>query len=94
MSCFGASITYDTRNSYELANKGQETQLAGTLSVGDPEFITGSDREIVLVLFRGFAPEHVLEISGKAGVMASINGNDVPFYDQFYVGGQDSLARL
>ncbi len=86
---FGASITYDTRNTYELANKGQETQLAGTLSVGDRNYYRLELKSSWF--FRGFAPEHVLEISGKAGVTASINGDDVPFYDRFYLGGQDSL---
>lgn len=89
VSRFGAAITYDTRNSYQLANKGQETQLASTLSVGDRNYYRLELKSSWF--FRGFAPDHVLEISGKAGVTAPLNGPDVPFYDRFYLGGQDSL---
>ncbi len=89
VSRFGASLTYDTRNSYELANKGQETQLAATMSVGDRNYYRLELKSSWF--FRGFAPNHVLEISGKAGVTQALSGGDVPFYDRYYLGGQDSL---
>jgi outer membrane protein insertion porin family len=89
VSRFGASLTYDTRNSYELANKGQETQLAGTMSVGDRNYYRLELKSSWF--FRGIAKDHTLEISGKAGVTQSVSGGDVPFYDRFYLGGQDSL---
>jgi outer membrane protein assembly factor BamA len=41
--------------------------------------------------FRGFAANHVLELSAKAGVTQALSGGDVPFYDREYLGGQDSL---
>jgi outer membrane protein insertion porin family len=89
VSRFGASLAYDTRNSYELANKGQRTALLGQISVGDRDYYKlelSSDW-----FFRGLAHNHVLELSAKAGVTASLSGADVPFYDRFYLGGQDSL---
>jgi outer membrane protein insertion porin family len=89
VSRFGASLTYDTRNSYELANKGQETQLAATMSVGDRNYYRLELKSSWF--FRGFAANHVLEISGKAGVTQALSGGDVPFYDRYYLGGQDSL---
>jgi outer membrane protein insertion porin family len=89
VSRFGGSLAYDTRNSYELANKGQRTALTGQLSVGDRDYYrldVSTDW-----FFRGFAHNHVLEVSARAGVTASLNSQDVPFYDRYYMGGQDSL---
>ena len=89
-SRFGASIAYDTRNTYELANKGQETTLESLLSVGQRNYYRLELKSSWF--FRGFAPNHVLELSGKAGVTQKLDGaDDVPFYDRFYLGGQDSL---
>ena len=89
VSRFGGSLTYDTRNNYELANRGQETQLAGILSVGQRNYYRLELKSSWF--FRGIAANHVLELSGKAGVTQQLNGPDVPFYDRFYLGGQDSL---
>jgi outer membrane protein insertion porin family len=88
-SRFGASLTYDTRNTYELANKGQESQLAGTLSVGTRDYFRLEIKSSWF--FRGLAANHVLELSAKAGVTQALSGGDVPFYDREYLGGQDSL---
>jgi outer membrane protein insertion porin family len=41
--------------------------------------------------FRGFAKGHVLELVGKAGVAEGLNGDTVPFYDRYYLGGLYSL---
>lgn len=89
VSRFGAAIAYDTRNTYELSNKGQRTALSGQIAVGDRDYYrldASSDW-----FFRGFAHNHVLELSAKTGVTQSVDGGDVPFYDRFYLGGQDSL---
>ncbi len=89
VSRFGASISYDTRNSYQLANKGQQTSLESTVSVGDRNYYKLEMKSSWF--FRGVAPGHVLELAGKAGVTQKLSGQDVPFYDRFYLGGQDSL---
>jgi outer membrane protein insertion porin family len=89
VSRFGASIRYDTRNSYELPNKGQNTELSGVMTVGDRDYYRIELKSSWF--FKGFVPGHVLEISAKGGVTQQTSGSDVPFYDRFYLGGQDSL---
>lgn len=89
VSRVGASIAYDTRNSYQIANVGQNTRLQGQIAFGDRDYYR---LELISDWFvRGIRPNHVLELSAKAGVTESLNGRDVPFYDRFYLGGQDSL---
>ncbi|HVV02295.1 MAG TPA: outer membrane protein assembly factor BamA [Verrucomicrobiae bacterium] len=89
------SLAYDTRNSVELPNKGQRTELTAEM-VGGP---LGGDHEFYKLnlqtawYFRGFFPGHVLEIVGRGGVAQSLEGDDadVPFYERFYLGGLDSM---
>jgi outer membrane protein insertion porin family len=86
---FGGSLAYDTRNSTQLPNHGQRTELSGELSAGDASFykleLTSS------WYFPGFLKGHVLEIGGRTGVADSLSGGDVPFYDRYYLGGLYSL---
>ncbi|MDB6021388.1 MAG: outer membrane protein, partial [Pedosphaera sp.] len=90
VSRVGASLAYDTRNSYQLANVGQDTSISSLLSFGQRNYYKVELKTDWFV--RGFAPRHVLELSAKAGVTQSLDsGQDVPFYDRFYLGGQDSL---
>jgi outer membrane protein insertion porin family len=86
---FGTSLAYDTRNSYEIANHGQETQIAGLFSTGDRNYyrVEAKTDWFFKTPFKG----HRLELSAKAGVTQTVSGGDVPFYDRFYLGGQDSL---
>ena len=89
----GASIAYDTRNSVELPDKGQRTELAAEVA-GDP--FSGDTEFYKLELktawyFRGFAKGHVLELVGRTGIADSFTGQDVPFYDRYYLGGLYSL---
>jgi outer membrane protein insertion porin family len=41
--------------------------------------------------FPGLLKGHVIEIGGRTGVADSLEGDDVPFYDRFYLGGLYSL---
>ena len=85
----GASIAYDTRNSVQLPNHGQRTELTGEFTTGDQTYykleLTSS------WYFPGFLKGHVLEIGGRAGVADSITGGDVPFFDRYYLGGLYSM---
>lgn len=86
---FDASLAYDTRNSTELPNGGQRTEL-------DADFTTGDDTYYKLELktdwfFRGLFKGHVIEIGGDAGVADSLSSGDVPFYDRYYLGGLYNL---
>jgi outer membrane protein insertion porin family len=85
----GGSLAYDTRNSVQLPNHGQRSELSGEFSAGDKTFykleLTSS------WYFPGFAKGHVIEIGGRAGAANSFGSGDVPFYDRFYLGGLYSL---
>jgi outer membrane protein insertion porin family len=87
---FGSSLAYDTRNSVQLPNHGQRTEISG-------EFSEGSDQSFYKLevtsswYFPGFFKGHVLEIGGRVGVADSVSGADVPFYDRYYLGGLYSL---
>ncbi|HVU08720.1 MAG TPA: outer membrane protein assembly factor BamA [Verrucomicrobiae bacterium] len=82
---FGASLAYDTRNSNQLPNHGQRSEVDAQFSVGDTTFykLEGKTSWFFPGLFKG----HVIEIDGRTGVASSLSGGDVPFYDRFYLGG-------
>lgn len=85
----GGSLAYDTRNSVQLPNHGQRTELSGEVSAGHPDFykleLTSS------WYFPGFLKGHVIEIGGRASVAQGFSGGDVPFYDRYYLGGLYTL---
>ena len=86
---FGGSLAYDTRNGVELPNKGQRTELSSVVTIGDREFVRA---EIASSwYFKGYGKGDVLEVGGRAGVEEKLGSRDVPFYDRFYLGGQNSL---
>jgi outer membrane protein insertion porin family len=93
LSRFGASLAYDTRNSVQLPNKGQRTELF-TEFVGGP---LGFDKEFYKIelktawYFPGFFTGHVLEVVGRGGVAQSLDSGDVPFYERYYLGGLYSM---
>ena len=86
---FGGSLAYDTRNSTQLPNHGQRSEISGELSAGDKTFykveLTSS------WYFPGFMKGHVIEVGGRGGLADSLSGGDVPFYDRYYLGGLYSL---
>jgi len=86
---FGGSIAYDTRNSVQLPNHGQRTELTGELSAGDKTYykLELHTSWYWPGLFKG----HVIEAGGRAGVAEAISGDNVPFYDRYYLGGLYSL---
>ncbi len=85
----GSSLAYDTRNSTQLPNHGQRSELSGEFSTGDSTYykvdLTSS------WFFPGFAKGHIIQIGGRVGVADSLGGGDVPFYDRYYLGGMYSL---
>jgi len=86
---FGASLAYDTRNSTQLPNHGQRTEIDTELSVGDQNFYKAEVKSDWF--FPGFFKGHVLEAGGRAGIASGLGGGDVPFYDRYYLGGLYSL---
>ena len=87
---FNASLAYDTRNSTQLPNHGQRTEI-------DPELSVGSATTFLKIQLRtawyfpGLAKGHVIEVVGRTGIASSLTGPDVPFYDRYYLGGLYSL---
>ncbi len=86
---FGTFLAYDTRNSVQLPNKGQRTELDAELTTLDRQFYKLELKSSWF--FKGLAPRHVLELDGRAGVADSLESGDVPFYDRYYLGGLYSL---
>ena len=86
---FGASLAYDTRNSTKLPDHGQRTEIAPELSTGDKTYykLEAKSEWFFPGLFKG----HVLEAGGRTGIAEGINGDEVPFYDRYYLGGLNSL---
>jgi outer membrane protein insertion porin family len=90
---FGGSLTIDTRNSLQLPNGGQLTELDPELSVGSETFYKVQLKtawffpsplaRLSPSLFSG----HVLEADGHIGFAKGISGGDVPFYDRYFLGG-------
>ncbi len=94
LSKFGASLAYDTRNSVQLPDRGQRTELFGEITGGP----FGGDEDYYKLelrtawYFRGLFTGHVLELVGRVGVADGLAGDDeVPFYDRYYLGGLTSL---
>jgi outer membrane protein insertion porin family len=86
---FGASLAYDTRNSVQLPNHGQLSEIDPEFSLGDPTFYKVEAKSSWF--FPGFFKGHVLEADGRAGIADSLGSQDVPFYDRYYLGGLYSL---
>jgi outer membrane protein insertion porin family len=85
----GTSLAYDTRNSTQLPNHGQRSELSAEFSNGDKTFYKVELH--TAWYFPGFFKGHVLEAIGRGGVADSLEGGDVPFYDRYYLGGLYSL---
>jgi outer membrane protein insertion porin family len=85
----GTSLAYDTRNSTQLPNHGQRTELTTEISAGDTDFYK---LELHTAwYFPGLFKGHVIEAVGRTGIADSLQGGDVPFYDRYYLGGLYSL---
>jgi outer membrane protein insertion porin family len=87
-SRFGTTLAYDTRNSTELPNHGQRSEIDPEISLGDVDYYKIQLR--TSWYFPGFMKGHVIEAVGRGGIADGINGN-VPFYDAYYLGGLYSL---
>jgi len=93
VSKVGLSLAYDTRNSTLLPDAGQRTSISAEAANshlgGERDYYQWELRSAWYV--RGLFKGHVLELSGRGGVTEGYNGDDVPFYDRFYLGGLYSL---
>ena len=85
----GTSLAYDTRNSTQLPNHGQRTELSTEVSAGSTDFYKVEAH--TAWYFPGLLKGHVIEAVGRTGIADSLAGGDVPFYDRYYLGGLYSL---
>jgi outer membrane protein insertion porin family len=97
VSMVGTGLTYDTRRSsfnVFLPDGGQRTELLGQLAGGP----FGADTDIYKLelrtgwYFKGFLPKHIIELTGRLGVVDRYNRTPiVPLFDRWFVGGIDTL---
>ncbi len=85
----GTTLAYDTRNSVQLPNHGQRTEIDPEISIGDTDYYKIQLR--TAWYFPGLFKGHVIEAVGRTGIAQSFTGGDVPFYDRYYLGGLYSL---
>jgi outer membrane protein insertion porin family len=86
---FGVTLAYDTRNSTQLPNHGQRTEIDPEISIGDTTYYKVEAK--TAWYFPGLFKGHVIEAVGRAGIADSLSSGDVPFYDRYYLGGLYSL---
>jgi outer membrane protein insertion porin family len=86
---FGTTLAYDTRNSTQLPNHGQRTEIDPEISVGDTSYYKVQLR--TSWYFPGLMKGDVIEIVGRSGIANGVNNSTVPFYDAYYLGGIYSL---
>ena len=94
ISKVGASLAYDTRNSSQLPNKGQRTEISGEVASS----YIGSDNSFYKLelktawYFKGIFPGHVLEVVGRTGVADGLSDPaELPFFERYFLGGLDSM---
>ena len=85
----GGSLAYDTRNSTELPNHGQRTELTSEFSAGDTSYYKLEAKNDWY--FPGFLKGHVLDVQSDVRTAQSMDSQDVPFYDRYYLGGMYNL---
>jgi outer membrane protein insertion porin family len=89
-SRFGTTLAYDTRNSTQLPNHGQRTEIVPEVSIGDVDYYKLQLKSAWY--FPGLMKGHVLELNGRVAIADSFDGaGGVPFYDAYYLGGLYSL---
>jgi outer membrane protein insertion porin family len=94
VSKVGASIAYDTRNSTFLPDAGQRTEFFTEVAGGpfglDTDYVRFELRSAWY--FKGLGEGHVLEVSGRSGVVQNYgDSNRVPLFDRWFLGGMYSL---
>ena len=93
LSKLGTTIAYDTRNNTRLPDGGQRTSATVEIT---SSYLGGKRDFYKLELesawfFPGLFKGHVIELGGRVGVVEGLDGDSVPFYERFYLGGLQSL---
>jgi outer membrane protein insertion porin family len=88
ISKIGTSLSYDTRNNLNLPDRGQRTELSTEIatSPGNVDFYKLQLKSSWY--FKGFGSNQVLEIGGRAGVVAPYgDSTQVPIFERWFLGG-------
>jgi outer membrane protein insertion porin family len=85
----GGSLAYDTRNSAQLPNHGQRSEITAEASGGVTSYYKVELH--TSWYFPGIMKGDVIEMGGRAGIADTFGGGEVPFYDRYYLGGLYSL---
>lgn len=94
ISKVGVALTRDTRDNLLMTTSGSRVRLA-TEVAGGP-FAAGTDYWRLEAKGARFWPisdlgDQVLSLIGRAGTVAAFSGDNVPFFDRYYLGGPNSL---
>jgi outer membrane protein insertion porin family len=92
ISEFGFNLTYDTRNNFQLPNKGQVTELLANVAAppGDTQYYKLELR--TSWFFPGFANGHILEVDARTGVVSTWDTTtQVPIFERWFLGGLYNL---
>ncbi len=94
VSKMGASLAFDTRDSYLYPTRGTRTELRGELAGG----MFGGETDFYKIelgsawFIPGFFSGHVFEMRGRTGYADNYGDSDrVPLFDRFFLGGIGSL---
>jgi len=88
ISKIGTSLSYDTRNSLNLPDRGQRTEVSTEVATSP-----GNQNFYKLELksswyFKGFGSNQVLEIGGRTGVVSTYGDTtQVPIFERWFLGG-------
>lgn len=88
ISKIGLGLSYDTRNSLTLPDRGQHTEFTTEVatSPGNSDFYKLQLKSSWY--FKGFGSNQVLEIGGRAGVVSTYGDTtQVPLFERWYLGG-------
>ncbi len=88
---FGGSLIYDKRNNPAgYSTWGRTFELDPTFSAGDQSFYKLQAK--TSWFFPGLFSGHILELDGQIGTAKAVSGGeDVPFYDRYFLGGEYDL---
>lgn len=93
VSKVGTSLALDTRSGGLLPNRGQRTELSGSVAGGP----LGGETDFYKIelgthwYFKGFFEGHILEAGGRIGTVKSYSSEPVPLFDRFFLGGPETI---
>jgi outer membrane protein insertion porin family len=92
ISQVGVTLTYDTRNNFQLPDSGQVTELLADVAAppGDTQFYKLELR--TSWFFPGFRKGHILELDARTGVVSPWDSTTrVPIFERWFLGGLYNL---